>query len=194
LPCPARREHGRAREDRDDRSSATSSTYAPAQTSGPPNLESVMRSMAVCSSRMRTRGLALERVEQRALHLAPRHVPCVRDAARAVPPFEVKVEVGSFSPLPGARSKRAPTARASLDALGPLLHADLDGALVAKPGAGDERVLDVRLERVPRASTAAMPALRVLGVRLVARPLRHEDDVAVAEASSAKVSPRRRSR
>ena len=62
---------------------------------------------------------------------------------------------------------------------GALAHAQLDDALVAEARAGDERVLDVRLERVALGEHGGDAALRVLRVRLVARALGDDDDVAV---------------
>ena len=93
----------------------------------------------------------------------------VRDATRAVPALEVKIEIGrrSLAFAASARSKRAPMFSKHLDARRPFLDAQLDRALVAEPSAGDERVLHVRVERVARGEHGGDPALRVLGVRLV---------------------------
>ena len=84
---------------------------------------------------MRTRGAALDGVEQGPLDLAPRHVGRVRDAARAVAALEVQVEVrssaaGALGPVEAGADglQRRACARAPP-------HADLDGALVAEPGA-----------------------------------------------------------
>src|SRR5207249_3596145 len=101
--------------------------------------------------------------------LAPRHVRRVGDAARAVAPFEVQIEID----VAGAAVLRhlavllffLVEARADAaehrDALGPFLHADLDDAFVRQARAGDHRVARVRLERVARGEHGGDAPLRV---------------------------------
>ena len=190
LPRPAGREHGRPREDGDDLAGR--------------DVEHVRARADLRAAELRQRDevdgrvlledadarVPLERLEQRTLHLAPRHVLRVGDAPRAVSPFEVQIEVGVVLPLPRCPVEVRADGLQRPDALRPLLHAHLDGSLVAEPGSGDERVLDVRLERVLRVEDRRDPPLRVLRVRLVARALRDEDDVAVRRGFQREGQPR----
>ena len=140
-------------------------------------------------------------VEERALDLAPGHVAGVHDAPRAVAALEVEVEIAGARRRgrarlvgvrrAGARSNFAPHRWSIADALGRLAHAELDGARVIQPGAGDERVLDVGLERVVLVEHGGDAALRVLRVRLVARALRDDDDLAVRRRPRARTRARR---
>jgi hypothetical protein len=128
---------------------------------------------------MRTRGLRLHGVEQRALDLAARHVRGVRDAARAVAPLEVQVEVGvpvawpSSACRSGRRCSRSIATRA-----GP----SFTQISTRARGRGRRRrraCRDVRLERVARAEDGGDAALRVLACSTRRAPLRDDDDVAV---------------
>ncbi len=128
---------------------------------------------------MRTRGQRFDRVEQRALDLAARHVRGVRHAAGAVAALEVQVEV-RVTVVPrlglvesGADALERPHPRRAFG------HADLHGPFVAEACAGLEGVVDVRGEGVARAEDGGDAPLRVLGVGLVGAAFGEHENVAV---------------
>ena len=160
---------------------ASSSTYAPAHTSGPPYLASVMRSTAHVVLEDAHARLRCDRLEQRALDLAPGHVGGVGDAARAVAALEVQVEVGVavVAPRLGAgRTGRRCRCSIAMRA-GPSLTQISTARSWQRPAPAMQRVRDVRLERVARAEHRGDAALGVLGVRLVGAALGDDEDVAV---------------
>src|SRR5262249_9491675 len=65
------------------------------------------------------------------------------------------------------------------DARGRILHRELDGPRVVDACPGDGRVLHVRLEGIALVEHSGDAALGVFRIRLLAGPLRHDDDVPV---------------
>ena len=135
-----------------------------------------------------------DRLDERALDLAPGHVAGVHDAARAVAALEMQVEVAR------PRARRSAQARARLvrmrralraiearpvtlehaDAVGRLADAELDRTRVAQAGARHERVLRRAPRRSrPLSSTAAMPPCAYFVFDSSRAALGDDDDLAV---------------
>jgi hypothetical protein len=75
------------------------------------------------------------------------------------------------------------------DSSRPLAHADVDHHVVAQAGSGRHRIGNVRGEGVALAEHAGDTTLRVLGVRLVAGALGHDDHVTVRGCLERKRQP-----
>jgi hypothetical protein len=119
-----------------------------------------------------------DRIEKRPLHLAPGHVRGVGDAPCTVASLAPEIEVGVG--LGGARARELHADLAQhRDPPWPLAHAEVDHHVVAEAGPRRHRIGDMRGEGVALGEHAGNPPLRVLGVRLVATALGHDDDVTV---------------
>ena len=110
-------------------------------------------------------GVGAHGVEQRALDLAAGDVAGVDDAPLAVPALAAELEL----PVAVARETARRVSDSQLDRRRRLARADLDDRLVAEARARDERVLDVRLERVVGRQHRGDAALGPARVGFVAR-------------------------
>ena len=110
---------------------------------------------------------------ERPLHLAPRDVAGMEDPPPRVPPLARQVIT-----LRAGRALALGERHAHLDEAAETGGAGLDDAphhvLMAQPGPRVKRVGHVQVKRVVRAHHARNAALGIGGVRLVQRPLRHQ--------------------
>ena len=184
LAGAAGREHRRAREDRlRPCPCSTSSTYAPTQTSGPPNFASVIRSIAMCSSSTRMFGFARDAPRAaRARPRAPVMSPACTTRRALCPPSSAGRGRRRRRRALDRRRERARRARSSSrDARsGPRATHELDDA---RRGRGRRRRRACRSTCASNESSVVEhrrdAALRVVRVRLVARALGDDDDLAV---------------
>ncbi len=120
-------------------------------------------------------------LEHRAFDLATRRVSGVRDAPRGVSAFEMQIECGALQS--GSAFFVAIESRAERlehrDARGCVFDAKLYDALVTEARARDERVANVRFERIGVGENGGDAALRVLGVRFVGGAFGDDDHVTV---------------
>ena len=114
------------------------------------------------------------RRDQRALHLAPRDVARVHDAARAVAALAGQVELVI---LLAAAELRAELHELT-DARGAVAHDHLHDLLAREPAAGPERVGHVRVEGVVGVEHRGDAALRVVRRGCVAAALGQHRDLA----------------
>ena len=118
--------------------------------------------------------LRAHRRDQRAHDLAAGGVGGVQDAAMAVAALAAEIVLAVL----GAGAAREVGAERDqlADALGAVAHHQVDDVAVAEAGAGDQRVLDVRLEGILRAPHRGDAALRVGGGALRQAVLGQDDD------------------
>jgi hypothetical protein len=132
--------------------------------------DQVDRGVVLGDADPRVRGDAFE---QRALDLGAGGVGGVDDPARRVSSLAAEAD------LPVALIEAGASRDELADPVRAFAAADRDDDLVAEPGAGDHRVVDMRFRGVVGAQDRGDASLRVLGVRLVAAAFGHDDDLAV---------------
>ena len=169
LPRASRREHGMARENRDD--AIREPIERIAAENPPPGIDDEIDRETVLSGR--DASIRANRIEQRRFELAPDDVAAMHDPRRRMPPFAGERERIAALGLAEAHAE----IHEIPDPVRPLADHDLDRFALAEPLPRLERIGHVPFERVLLERHGRDPALRVVRVALGDLLLRHDEHV-----------------